>query len=73
VASKGCVLIAWQHEDIHAIADALPLGKQTVPQKWPDDRFDSVWVFDLDTGSGTYRFSQVPEMLLKGDRNSVIE
>ncbi|KVK88434.1 hypothetical protein [Burkholderia sp. MSMB1498] len=72
-ASKGCVLIAWQHEDIPAIANALPLGKATVPPKWPDDRFDLVWVFDLDAASGTYRFSQVPQLLLKGDRNSVIE
>ncbi|AJX31047.1 hypothetical protein [Burkholderia oklahomensis] len=73
VASKGSVLIAWQHEDIPAIADAIPLGKDTVPQKWPDDRFDLVWVFDLDAASGKYRFNQVPQLLLKGDRNSVIE
>jgi hypothetical protein len=67
----GVVLIAWQHEDIPAIAAAI-LGKTgVVPAKWPGDRFDIVWVFDLQS-SGQYSFSQVPQMLLAGDLPSVI-
>ncbi len=43
----------------------------SAPQQWRDDRFDLVWVFDLDP-SGRYRFSQVPQLLLAGDRPDVI-
>jgi hypothetical protein len=71
MACDGVVLIAWQHEDIPTIADAI-LGKTgVVPSKWPGDRFDIVWVFDLQA-NGQYSFSQVPQMLLAGDLPSVI-
>jgi hypothetical protein len=70
MACAGVVLIAWQHEDIPAIADAI-LGKSgVVPPNWPGNRFDVVWVFEL--GAGGYSFSQVPQMLLAGDPASVI-
>jgi len=71
-AANGVVLIAWQHEDIPAIGNAIVGNKTTVPQKWPGDRFDIVWVFDLDSASGHYKFTQVPQCLLAGDENSVI-
>ena len=64
----GVVLIAWEHKRILAIANALLGNDQTSPQTWPDDRFDVVWLFDLDPGSGAYRFSQRPQMLLAEDR-----
>jgi hypothetical protein len=71
IACYGLVLIAWQHEDIPAIANAI-LGKAgVVPPKWPGDRFDVVWVFDLQPVGG-YSFSQVPQMLLADDLPSVI-
>jgi hypothetical protein len=62
----GVVLIGWEHKHIPLIANAI-LGNTSAPQNWPGDRFDMVWVFDLDAGSGAYRFSQVPELLLPGD------
>lgn len=66
----GTVLICWQHNDIPAIAQQIvPNG--TFP-KWPGDRFDLVWVFDLDATTGEYVFSQVPQNLLAGDLNTVI-
>ena len=72
VASDGVALIAWQHEEIPAIADAI-LGKSGgVPAKWPGTRFDLVWVFDLQP-DGLYSFSQVPQMLLPGDLPSVVD
>jgi hypothetical protein len=71
VACDGVALIAWQHEEIPAIADAI-LGKGgVVPAKWDGTRFDLVWVFDLQAG-GEYLFSQVPQLLLAGDSASVI-
>ena len=64
----GVILIAWQHEDIPAIADLIRGGdKKGVPQHWPGHtRFDLVWVFDLKD-SGKWSFAQVPQLLLPGD------
>jgi broad specificity phosphatase PhoE len=63
----GQVLIAWQHEDIPAIADLIRDGDtKHVPQRWQGHRFDLVWVFDLED-SGKWSFAQVPQLLLPGD------
>jgi hypothetical protein len=63
----GVALISWQHEVIHLIANVIVGNTTTVPQEWPPDRFDVVWVFDLDKSSNSYSFSQVPQRLLAGD------
>lgn len=64
---RGVVLICWQREYIPDIAAHI-LGKKTLaPRDWPEDRFDLVWVFDLDRTSTRYRLKQVPQKLLKGD------
>ncbi|MER6873458.1 hypothetical protein ABT279_25220, partial [Amycolatopsis sp. NPDC000673] len=55
-------LISWQHEEIPALAAAFGA---TTPQKWPDDRFDVVWVL-TPAGSG-WALAQVPQLLLAGD------
>lgn len=67
----GDVLIAWQHEDIPSIGNQLTGNKTTVPQSWPGDRFDMVWVFNY-TGSG-YDFVQVPQLVLFGDKSTPIK
>lgn len=67
VQCKGVVLVAWEHQDIPTIANAILGNSTTVPQKWPGARFDLVWVFDLNSQTGQYSFSQVPQMLLAGD------
>ena len=67
VACGGTALISWQHEDISSIANLILGNNTTVPQKWPGDRFDVVWVFDLDPSSSSYSFKQVPQRLLAGD------
>ena len=51
MAGGGIALICWQHEDIPAIANVIVGNQTTVPQKWPGDRFDIVWVFDLSVDS----------------------
>ena len=64
---QGVVLISWQHNYIPMIANLI-LGDATrAPQEWPEDRFDVVWVFDLDSQSAEYSFTQVPQSLLMGD------
>lgn len=66
----GVALIAWEHKRIPLIANALLGDATTAPQAWPDDRFDLVWIFDLQS-DGRYAFSQRPQLLLHGDHADV--
>jgi hypothetical protein len=69
--SDGCVLICWSHVGIPAIAAAI-LGKANPAAfAWPDRRFDLVWVFDRQDGGG-WSLTQIPQMLLAGDRPDVV-
>ncbi len=70
-ACTGPVLIAWQHENINAIASSI-LGAGPIPPMWPSDRFDVVFVFTLNPVDGAYSFAQVPQRLLAGDADSRI-
>jgi hypothetical protein len=68
MAQSGVVLICWEHQNIPTIAQALnPKDKSKLPNEWPKGRYDLVWVFDLDTSTGTYSFSVQPQLLLFGD------
>lgn len=71
MAEQGVVLVCWQHKALPLIANAIVGNDTTVPQKWPGDRFDVVWIFDLQPGGG-YGFSQLPQLLLAGDQSTVI-
>ncbi len=72
MACGGVALVAWEHQDIPSIANAILGNNTTVPQSWPGSRFDLVWVFDWHHASGSYVFSQVPQQLLAGDLPTVI-
>jgi hypothetical protein len=65
MSSPGVVLISWEHQHIQLIANRILGDSATAPQAWPEERFDVVWVFDLE--AGRYRFRQIPELLLPGD------
>lgn len=69
-AVNGVVLIAWEHQDIPAIGNAILGNSATVPQTWPGSRFDLVWVFDRQ--GAVWSFSQVPQLVLSGDSNQPI-
>jgi hypothetical protein len=74
---EGVVLISWQHQDIPAIGQHILKHTGTsglsLPTTWPSERYDLVWVFDRPSGSGPISaFNQVPQLLLAGDRESVI-
>jgi hypothetical protein len=64
LSQEGTVLVSWEHKRIPKLVAMLP-GAPPVPQDWPDDRFDIVWVFDR-AGAG-WSFSQIPQRLLPGD------
>ena len=72
IAANGVVLIAWHHEKIPAIANLI-LQNTTAPQKWPDDRFDVVWIFTRDAPTAPWTFAQAPQLLLVGDLPNVIK
>ena len=70
ISCNGVVLICWPHGKIPELASFIPLSsnnKNPIPSSWPSNRFDVVFVFDLDTSSGGYIFSQVPQLLLYQD------
>ena len=73
LTKSGVVLISWQHEFIPLLA-ALILRNSapTLTPQWSADCFDLIWVFNLDVDSDPYapryRFVQVPQELLAGDR-----
>jgi hypothetical protein len=72
----GVVLICWEHDHIPSLASSLPAVEGTViPQTWPGDRFDVIWTFTLVPGAGTaqYTFGQIPQQLLSGDADTVIQ
>jgi broad specificity phosphatase PhoE len=65
-AAEEPVLISWQHEAISEIAALIRGSADGIPPRWPADRFDLVWVFDLQA-SGAWSFTQVPELVMPGD------
>jgi hypothetical protein len=73
INSFGVVLICWPHGEIPNLIKLIPRSTRQdpslIPSGWPGDRFDMVFVFDLDTTSPGifYMFSQVPQLLLYGD------
>ena len=71
ITQPGPTLISWQHGEIPDIAKAFPSGTPKPPSDWPDDRFDIVWTF-TKTADG-WQFAQVPELVLPGDKDTVIK
>jgi hypothetical protein len=64
-SSSGTVLICWSHKLIACIVRGLAGGMPGLPEEWPANRFDLVWVLDR-TGTG-WNFYQVGQLLLPGD------
>jgi hypothetical protein len=66
LSSEGVALISWKHMGIPVIANIILGNTVSSPQFWPVDRVDLVWVFDKRDDGWT--FTQVPQLLLDGDR-----
>jgi hypothetical protein len=62
----GATLVSWHHKSLSKIVDNLGEITPWPPRRWPADRYDMVWVF-VRVGDG-WRFEQVPQLLLPGDR-----
>ena len=65
-AKASTALIAWKHMNMSVIAATILGNEIDAPEHWPFDRFDLVWIFDKCAGSFT--FTQIPQLLLAGDR-----
>lgn len=74
VNTPGDVLACEEHSILPklgaAVAKLLGVPASAIPKKWPDDRFDVVWVFTR-TATG-WVFTQVPELVLPGDKATAI-
>ena len=55
LARPGTVLICWQHQDIPLIGNLIVGDRTTVPQSWPEDRYDLIWVFDRAGETWSFR------------------
>jgi hypothetical protein len=55
LSRAGTVLICWQHEDIPRIGNLIMSDTRSVPQSWPEDRYDLIWVFDRKGRSWRFR------------------
>jgi hypothetical protein len=55
LARPGTVLICWQHQNIAAIGNLIVGDKTTVPQSWPEDRYDLIYVFDRAGDAWSFR------------------
>ena len=51
----GTVLICWQHQNIAAIGNLIVGNNTTVPQNWPEDRYDLIYVFDRTGDAWSFR------------------
>jgi broad specificity phosphatase PhoE len=71
-AIDGIVLIAWEHHLMPSLATLFVGDPSRVPQVWPDDRFDVVWVVEDESVVGGRRLREVPELLLAGDQPTPI-
>lgn len=65
-ARSGVSVVSWHHEGITKIVKHLGEVSPTPPSVWPENRYDMVWVFTR-AGEG-WRFDQVPQLLVPGDR-----
>ncbi len=61
-------LVVWHHGSMADLLARLPIGNAAeVPRRWPDDRFDLIWVLTRGSQDESYRFTSVAQELLEGD------
>ena len=67
IATHGVVLVGWEHNAIIDVANLILGNDKSSPQKWPDSRYDLVWVFDQHPHPEGWKLTQVAQMVLPGD------
>lgn len=68
LADSRPTLIVWHHGSMANLVRTFPIENgEDVPRRWPDDRFDLIWVLVRQPGAAQYRFTALPQALLEGD------
>lgn len=69
LSDDGTALIVWHHSLLPTLVRHFPLvNPDSVPQQWPEDRFDVYWILTRQQGEvPAYAFSEEPQSLLDGD------
>jgi broad specificity phosphatase PhoE len=70
--ARSPVLIVWHHNHIFRLAQDIAGEHIGCPARWPDNRFDVVWILERRGARGAWSFSQVAQCLLPGDCPDVI-
>jgi len=61
-------LIVWHHGSMVDLVKTFPIvNLGDVPEKWPHDRFDLIWVLTRAAGQATFQFTSAAQELLDGD------
>jgi hypothetical protein len=65
-------LIVWHHGAMAKLVGEFPVvNKSDIPQEWPEDRFDLIWVLVREPGDAvSYRFTAIPQLLLSDDQGN---
>ena len=64
-------LIVWHHGGICRLARKIAGEQIACPRRWPDARFDVVWILERSAHGGAWSFSQVAQCLLPDDCSDV--
>ena len=72
VKLEGTTLVCWQHESIPQIAQLIMGTQVGIPETWPGDRFDVVWIFSCPEAGQPWTFGQACQRLLAGDGSDPI-
>jgi broad specificity phosphatase PhoE len=68
LADPRPTLVVWHHGSMPDLLAHFPvINSEDVPEPWPHDRFDLIWVLVREPDSGDYRFVSVEQALLEGD------
>ncbi|HEX4271627.1 MAG TPA: hypothetical protein VHZ32_09575 [Rhizomicrobium sp.] len=68
IAAPSPVLIVWHHGHIHRLARKIAGDHIECPTRWPDNRFDVVWILERSGAHGSsWSFSQVAQCLFPDD------
>lgn len=55
LSRSGTVLVCWQHQNIAAIGNLIVGNDTTVPQSWPENRYDLLYLFDRTDHGWSFR------------------
>lgn len=68
IGDSRTALIVWHHGSMVDLVRAFPIDNASdLPDKWPHDRFDLIWVLSRDPGQASFRFAPLAQELLDGD------